>query len=173
MRRESGLARPTLDLVSPLPLPECVRRLRAEVDSMWTFFGKRPLVGRVDDHWLRVARRIRYRNSFQTWMSARLSAEGGGTRLRCRFGMHPLVTVFMAAWFGFVLMLGGPASVVVLVKLVAAPAPTAAGEWLLALIPVWMLAIGSAMVGIGRWLARGERRYLIEFLRQSVEAREP
>lgn len=142
------------------------------MDSPWTWFGKRPVIGSVIDGRLRAWKRIDYRNSFQVRLVADLVAEGGGTRLRCTFGMHPFVTGFMALWFGMVLLAcGGMAAALLLPG--AVPGVVASGSWLGVGAPLGMLLFGAALLGIGRYASRGERDLLLDFVRDTLGARPP
>ncbi len=153
-----------VELVSPLTREECVRRLRESVDSEWALFGSRPLIGRVDDSSFKSRQRKRYRNSFQTYLRAALEDEGHQTRIRCHFGMHPLVTAFMIFWFSIVLL--------------GTNLPTLAwlangGGWEVLALPacgLLMVGLGFGLVSFGRFLARGEQVYLQDFLQETLEA---
>jgi hypothetical protein len=96
----------TFDLVSPLPPNECVRRLRAATDGMWSLAGSKSAQGAVSDKAIRLRKRIFYRNSFQCWLSAKLVGEYGQTRLHCSFGLHPFVRIFLEIWIAIVSVVG-------------------------------------------------------------------
>src|SRR5262245_47446254 len=86
----------TDELISPLSIIECTDRLRSATQSEWTIFGTRSVVGKVGEKSFRLRKRLKMsRNSFQTYLFAKLSSEGTSTRLTCQFGMHPFVLVFM------------------------------------------------------------------------------
>jgi hypothetical protein len=154
-----------VELVSPFARDELVRRLQAAVDSEWTFSGRKEAVGRVAADALRLRARIFYRNSFQTFLFAKLIADGRRTRVVARTGMHPLAAVFMTLWLAAV-------GAFAFVGLSAAMQPADAAETgPLFLAPLAMFGFGVALVGIGRWIARNERQRLIDFLARTVEAR--
>jgi hypothetical protein len=136
------------DLVSPLPRSECVRRLRERV---------RPgnsVAGHVDESKFRLHKIIGYRNSFQTHVKGCLEDDPGGTRIHCRFGLHPFVRAFMIFW------LTG-ASFAGLMMLVSGN-----GNAGIALFPI----AGAGILLIGRALAGNEEEFLTNYLRNLLEA---
>ncbi|HEY1385674.1 MAG TPA: hypothetical protein VGF43_18765 [Dongiaceae bacterium] len=157
----------TDELVSPLSIIECTDRLRSATQSEWAIFGTRPVVGKVGEKSFRLRKRLKMsRNSFQTYLSAKLSSEGMSTRLTCRFGMHPFVVVFMIVWFGGVTA-GAIGSLVFGLRHYSSGTMPSAGP----LVPWGMVVFGIALVGVGRAMARGERQFLLDFLRETVDAR--
>jgi hypothetical protein len=100
-----------------------------------------------------------------------LVAEGRGTRLRCRFAMHSAVLAFMVLWFGGVLVFGG-SMVVTTLRDGLANGAAQDDQILLVVVPIMMLCAGAAMVVFGRYLARDDQRFLLDFLRDTIDARE-
>lgn len=158
---DDAMARVPVAVTTKLDPAEVLRRLQAAVDSEWTFGGGKDVVGHVGERGFRLRLRIGYRNSFQTHMFGALQAEGRGTRIVARTGMHPFAAVFMTLWI----------SVVGLVAVTAVAGSGEAVQGLIILVPVGMFAFGVALVGIGRWVARNERARLIEFLERTVEGK--
>jgi hypothetical protein len=159
-------ARMPVELVSPLPRDEVVRRLRAAVDSEWTFAGGKSVVGHIGDDRFRLRWRIGYRNSFQTFMFGSVKSDGSGARIVARSGMHPFAAAFMALWIAAVTML----AVVAVSGVIGAP-DDAAAQGVIWLVPVFMAGFGFALVWLGRWFSRNERARLIEFLQTTVGAK--
>jgi hypothetical protein len=163
------MARLRVTVISPLPREACVRRLQEQVDPDGSVFGKRLVIGRIRDTTLRLRRRIKGRNSFQTFLFARISPVAGHTRFECRFGMHPAVIAFMAFWFGALLVIGGLA-VAELGSLWAGsdafPAGIPVGAFLLG-----MGVFGIGLVAIGRFSSKGDVAFLTEFLLNTVDGR--
>ena len=105
-------------------------------------------------------------NSFQTYIFAKLSSEGTSTRLTCRCGMHPFGIIFMTVWFSGV-GAGAIGSLVLGLRHYAnGTMPSVAG-----LVPWGMVVFGIVLVRVGRRMARGEREFLMDFLRQTIKAR--
>jgi hypothetical protein len=158
----------TVDLVSSLSRDECVRRLRADVSSYLDIVSGKPVFGSVTSDTIKLRKRIYYRNSFQPTLRGHLDDAGGGTRIHCEFGEMPLLPVFIAAALIFVIALivvGMTARNMNLheVPLIAIILPLAA-------LPLF-LGIGIGSIYIGRWLARDERAFLVDFVRKTTEAK--
>lgn len=119
-------------------------------------------MGRIGRDSFRLHARIWYRNSFQTFLTGRLFDEGSSTRIQCRAGMHPVVIAFMTIWFSF---LG-------LMQLAIISSPLRPGEQLIwSLAPfALMVAFGTSLIAVGRWLARNELRGLVAFLEETIDA---
>ncbi len=146
----------TIDLLSPFTPEECVDRLRAGLLN-----SSSDVDGRVEYDWIRLRKKIFYRNSFQTFLTAKVKPEGSGTRIRGTLGMHPLVTGFMAVWFAGVLA----ANLFILVPVLkSGDVPPG---WFIA--PLMPLA-GVGMILFGRLLVRGDDKLLIEFVTTALEA---
>jgi hypothetical protein len=78
--------------------------------------------------------------------------------------MHPAVIAFMPFWFGLVMIGGGT----VAMRAIRGGAPA----WRSIAALVFMLAAGAALVGLGRFAARNEPQFLLDFLRDTIAARE-
>lgn len=150
---------------------EVAAKLAGLTDSSLTFFGSKPLIGSVSPVSLSLRKRIGYRNSWQTVMSATLEGQKGQkgqkgqTTIRCRFWMHLFVVVFMAVWF--TLAIGGVFGV--LGTLADGGFPEGTPGWV-AVIPLGLFAFGWLMLAVGRWMARHEESYLVETLRTALGA---
>lgn len=156
----------TDELVSPLSLAECTAQLRAVVQSEWMIFGSSKVVGHVGEKSFRLRKRLhRMRNSFQTYLFAKLTSEGASTRLTCRSGPHPFVIVFMIIWFG-----GVTAGAVGTLGVGLRQAGSGTMPSAFLLIPWAMVVFGIGLVGVGRRMARGERQFLLDFLRETIAA---
>ena len=173
IQRIAAMIMRTIELRSPLSVADCVARLREAIDPPSKLFGSRPVVGRVDNGGFRLHKRIHYRSSFQTHAMARFHEDEAGTRVSCRFGMHPVVLVFFAAWMSIVLVVGARGLVIAL-GAAFSTRPEGAAPFAVplagAVLPLGMLVFGAALVGFGRWLAREEERFLTDFLCVRLEA---
>jgi hypothetical protein len=175
----------SFELISSLSPDECVRRLKAAVDSPgWSLSvngipvlsrePKTPVVGSVGEAKFRICGAAISRNGFQEWLFGRFSKEGDGTRLQCQYKLHPFGIIFMAFWFGAVLIFGSA-------PLRSGKEPTLVldfwvhreyhGGWAYLGLPL-MLVGGIATVALCRWYARDEIQFLKDFLRATLVAHE-
>jgi hypothetical protein len=157
-----------IELTSPLPPDECIARLQAAIDH-YSFralvFGSKPVLGRVSLHSIHLRKRIDYQNSFQTVLSGWLEPDGSGTVFHGRTGMGLFIIVFMALLFSFLLLLG------VLLFLATLIGANHVDNSLLigVLLLLGLLAWGAGLIWFGRYLARGEDRFLIDFLAETLQ----
>jgi hypothetical protein len=157
-----------IDLVSPLPHEECVRRLREVTNNSWMIFGSRPLIGRVGKTSFNLRKRIRGWNSFQTCLFGTFEQDARQTRLRCWFGVHPAVVGFVIFWFGALTLFGGADVVNAIIHPSSSLAP-----WRMALAgPILMIAFGVALVIICRFGARHEKADMLKILATALSAHE-
>src|SRR5690348_13902850 len=143
------------ELHAPLSRAECLERLNRTVDpGMNQWWGTNPVMGTIVYDRISLTKRHAYRNVFKTVLVAGLSDEGSGTRLQCRLGFPALVIAFLAVWLGI-------ASIASAVGLVAAIQKGDASQ----LPGILLLPLIGAVVAMFSWrLARGDGRYLVEFL---------
>jgi hypothetical protein len=156
-----------IELETPLSPDECEARLRAVVgaDLFVSWFSTRPVVGWVSGRSVRLRKRIGYRNSFQTFLTGTLYGQAGGTVFRGQAGTHPLVRGFLAVWFGGVILIGSALMVAAVAGRLTRGSPL-----LGVAIPPLLLAFGFGVFRLGRWLARGEERFLVAFLAETIGA---
>ena len=152
------------ELVSSLSIDRCRELLELGMDPPMTMFGSKPVIGDVKGSKLRARKRIAYRNSFQTYLSARLIGQGQSTVIQYQFSMHPAVIAFMTVWFAAVILGGGGALVSSLLALVSHSSYRQPVAWPGILVPVAMLVFGCGMIAFSRYIARGERQFLITFI---------
>jgi len=152
-----------------MPPSECVSRLAAAIDVersaffSWTgMFGSKPVIGSLTETSLRIRKRIRYRNSFQSSLVATLRPEAGGTVISGAVAMDPFVRVFMYIWFGALTLMGGAAFF--------GAVSEHQDAWVGVKAPLIMLIFGVALVSFGRNLALKENRFLKGFLIETLNA---
>lgn len=151
-------------LVSPLARESCEERLRAQTGSIWNPFTwmSHPVRGSVNARGFWIVKALRYRNSAQTEARGVWHADGSGTRIEIEFGMRQrwlmaivtgLFVVFCILWW-------------------LSPVTSRTSRLPLAIatsMPLIMLAIFVFAVAFGRWLARNESEFLLEFLRRTLD----
>jgi hypothetical protein len=147
-----------VQLLTPLTPEQCVSRLTAAIDPQGFkgLFGSKPVIGRVTTSSLRLRKRIRYRNSFQSYLTATMRKEGGGSVISGKIAMDPAVWVFLGVWLGLPTLFGGMLSIFAVASMISGHRQP--NQWLGVIIPVGMIAFGLALVPIGRFLARNEGR---------------
>ena len=161
-----------VDLVSALPRGECVRRLRENVGSYWGIGSGHRVIGEVAGDAIRLRKRIYYRNSFQPTLRGRLSdTPDGGTRVACEFAELPMLPILIAVGVIIVLIAGMTVSLVAKSGVQLHDVPLAAIIAPSASLP-FFVALGFGTVYIGRRVARDEPRFLVDFLRNTLEAKD-
>ena len=83
--------------------------------------------------------------------------DNGGARLKRRIGPRPIVIVFMVLFVG--------------VALAFATSEVISHDVASALLCVGMACFGIGIFAIGRSWARNEQKFLIDFLRDTIDAR--
>jgi hypothetical protein len=149
-----------IDLISPLSREECLSRLIAAVIERST------VTGSVTQTSFRLSKRIYYRNSFQASLSGKMTDEAQGTRLRCKVGLHPFVTAFLYVWIAGVSV----GCIAMLWSLLSGSIPAKQSPQ--AAVPFLMLAGGVALLKVGQFFSRDEAKFLVDFLRRTLEARD-
>lgn len=159
-----------IELISRLSPEECVARLRADLHrpGLDVMFRGALVSGRVSGRVVRVHKRIFHRNSFQTFLTGRLTPHGSETLLQCSLGMHPGIRAVMLLGQALCLVVAAIGTVVVLGRLWA-------GLWtpqdlLPVFVPIGICLFLRALIWSGRLDARGEGQYLIDYLAQAVDA---
>lgn len=142
-----------------LPRDECVRRLTAAIDPWWRVYGTCKAIGTVTPNALKLRWRISGRNSFQPFMIARWTDDGGLTQMYCRFRVNFFVIGFMTFWFGAI------ASLSSMQVFFGHPV-----QWSGLLMPFGMLAAGVGLVVFCRYLSRDEPAKLTRFVCDAIEA---
>ncbi len=151
-----------IEITSPLPASEAVRRLREYVGGdlpvlmLPTSHPQRPLRGWVSEHAFALRFRTAYGNSFAALCHGTIEPTASGSVLRADVGMPGATIVGGGLWFVVVLLMGVRAIV--------------DGDSKTALTAGGFLLFGVGLVAIGRALARAEARRIVEQLREIVEA---
>lgn len=167
-------ARGRMELFSPFPPAECIRRISEGMQIIENMLlrsrrmGDKPVIGTVNGHTVRLRKRIHYRNSFQTMLVASFSPHGSGSRISCELGMHTFVRVFMIVWLVAAIGIGGPIAFAALKAWdMTGVGPKEPADILL---PVGMPVFGVLLLLFGQHLARDENAFLLQFLEETVQA---
>ena len=158
-----------VEIVTALPREECLRRLRNALGARWSLNFSKPVVGWTDGRKLRMRKRIWYGNSFQAILAGTMSDDGTGTRIHCKIRVNRLAQIFFSIWLSGVFIFSAVFAVSAIVSLVRHDGPVAENLEKLAFL-VLFIGFAAGLVSIGRWLARDEPRFLIEYLTRTLEA---
>lgn len=162
----------TFDLVSPLPVQECIRRLRAATDGGLSIAGTKPVLGTVGERSIRLRQRTLYRHTAQVWLSGDFSEDGGETRLHCRLGMHPYFRTFLKYWTAVVMVVAGTFFVHAARVWLTEPEAVSPHLWIGIVLPLLLCGFGVVLLKFGDQIPGEEPRFLIEFLERTIQARE-
>jgi hypothetical protein len=165
-------------LHSPFPTYAVADALRQTIDeeritlfSLSGYKGKRPLLGKVGDHTFRLQKRRYYKNSFAPFCYGEFEPEAGGTRIEAHFDMSRWVRYFMQFWMAVVILLGGAVFVSTMEDILRGGHYIHGQTWMGILVPLAMVLFGVLLPRIGRLLGRGEERFMLEYLQQTLAAR--
>jgi hypothetical protein len=179
------------NFTSPFTREECLRRLRTNVEQErwtwavyiqgWKIAGNSPVtsksgvVGKIGETEIRLRRSIS-KSPSSMYLFGRLTGDGNQTRLRCRVGTHPLAIVFLAFWFGGVFLIGLKAiaqgHATMTVKLFGFTTYIF-DEWWVAPVSTFILfCVGLAIIVMYRFGARDDEKFLIDFLRKTIDVRD-
>lgn len=165
-------------LQSDISISECLNRISNAIDTpRWTVFslsgyqGSRPVLGKIEGDRIRLEKRRYYRNSFAPYFYATLSEQEHGTRIEGHFDSPPFVKVFMRIWLAFVLAVGIPIFILSL-KGIFLKTNTGNGDPVVGvLVPPVLIVFGILLPKIGRWFARSEEGFILNFLQRILSAR--
>jgi hypothetical protein len=136
--------------------------------------SKAELVGKIGETEIKL-HQSHTENSGCTYLFGRLTADGNQTRFRCRIAIRPLVIAFLIVWFGVVLFLG--------LEAIAEGHGTLKvnffgyrtvfeGWWAGVATPFLFLCFGVAALVRVYFSARDDEKFLIDFLRKTIDARD-
>ena len=151
---------------SPYSLPQAVERLGAAVKptALHTPF-REAVVGRVSDTRVRLRRhRPLVRNGFAPIFTGAFATRDGVTRLEGRFGLHPMVRIYLSLWYGILAVMVG---VYTTAALRGGPLrDTAMFVAILAALAIFP----AVMTRVGRWLGRRDADYISEVIRRALDS---
>ena len=163
----------TIILRTNFEVQECLRRLEEAADrGQWNPFslsgyrGSKPLLAKIDGQEIKVWKRIYYRNDFRPYFYGTLISEADGTRIEGYFGLDQWVRIFMWIWMGFVAL-----SCIPMLTLFVREGGLHSKDAALDLVPLYMLAFGVLLPKVGRWIGRGQERFILESLQETLAAR--
>ncbi len=169
--------RPTVVLYSRLDPPSVTEILRGHIDperrtlfSISGYKGDRPILGEVNEKTFRLQKRRYSRNDFAGHFYGRTEPMSEGTRIEGYFDAPLWARVFMRVWLGFAVLIGGIGFVATLLSLFTGE-HIAGDTWVGLVVPPALVLFGTVLPKLGRSMGRGDRRFILEFLRQTLGAR--
>ena len=168
----------SVNLVSPYPQTECVSRLQAAINmervmlNPFAESGTKPVIGRISSPFIYLRKRIGYRNSLQTLLTAKMSPRAWGTAIAGETSTDPIVGAWMiAVTFVWVLM-GGAMVIDVVGSALSAKGTQIQNGWIAVAALIFMPGLSYAFLRFGQYLARDEARFLKDFLQRTLDAQE-
>lgn len=169
--------------LSRLSPDECIQAFTGSVTPDQTPLPDRcePFLGKVNGQRFRLRALPARRNSWAPVFIGTFREHAGGTLIEGRFGVGSFARVFALVWLAFVAIM--LLAVACALSQALGPGPSGAGsspvqaqgnvfpEYLRGL--VWLLVLGLAgagVMGYGRFLARGEKESILQFLQDTLDA---
>jgi hypothetical protein len=171
VRPESAESWRVIELLSPLAPDEAAAHLQEAInsDGPLGWLGSKAVSGRVSGTSVRLRKRVRYENPFQTVLRGSLERHGDGSVFRGSAGVAPFVAAFMALWFAGAVVIGG--TVFAVFGVLALLGRLTGREMLMGLgIPPLVLVFGALFVSAGRRLAREDEQFLVSFVAQVLDS---
>lgn len=155
----------------------CVARLVNALDiddrtlfSFSGYRGEKPILGRVSGIQFRLHKRRYWRNDFAPVLYGRLIPEMRGTQIEAYWGIQSWTRTFMRVWIALAILIGAPMFVAVLYQLIAGPPAASKDSYLSLIVPPALILWGFILPKLGSALGYHERKYLVDFLQQTLIA---
>jgi hypothetical protein len=167
--------KPTIVLHSALTTVALADALHCSIDeesstvfSLSGFRGSRPVLGEVNEVSFRLQKRRYWRNDFAPNFYAQVQPESGGSRIEGYFDVSRRVKLTMRLWLVLAVLIGAPLFVAAVRELTAG---ASGSVWIGMLVPPALILWAFVLPKLGRLLGRGEERFLLEFVQQTLAAR--
>jgi len=165
-------------LHSDINISECLNRINNAIDtprrtlfSLSGYRGSRPILGKIEGDKIQLEKRRYYRNSFAPYFYATLSEQNHGTRIEGYFDSPPFVKIFMRIWLAFAVAIGIPIFIRSSKDFLVGTQNVGGDAFVGILVPLVMIVFGILLPKIGRWFARSEEGFILNFLQQILPAR--
>ncbi len=161
--------------LTPSAVADALRRSideqRRSLFSLSGYRGSLPVFGEVTENTFHLQRRRYWRNDFAPHLYGQIEAEARGSRVNAHFDVSPWVRMFMRIWLVVVALISGPIFVLSLLDLLTG-SHHLTGDYVIGLIvPPAMILWGFLLPRIGRFFGRGDERFLLDFVQQTLAAR--
>ena len=169
---------PAVLLHSALAPSTVMDTLRRSIDpeqrtlfSLSGYKGERPVLGEVGEGTFRLQKRRYSRNDFAGHFFARVEPEPGGSRIQGYFDAPRWSRHFMRFWLAFAVLCGAPIFVLTLLDVFTGSHHTTGDTWVGLVVPPALILFGSVLPKVGWAFGRGDRKFMLDFLQQTVAAR--
>lgn len=173
--------KPKIVLHSALAPDAVIETLRRSVDkeqrslffSMSGYKGDHPVLCKFEGSGVRLRKRRYDGNIFTPCLFAEFHPEPGGTRIEGYFDMAQWANLYMKFFFGVAVLLCVHILILLLLDL-ATGSHHWEGDgdrWAEVIAPPAMFAYGILVPKFCWWLGRGDKRYLLDFLQNTLAAR--
>lgn len=132
--------------------------------------GRNGLRGVVEDHSFRVSKRGDRDNSFAAQFYGELEPEADGTRVVGHFEFPRWIHFMMWAWFAVAVVFGIPVLVLTIAEILKGARPLSGNVWVGLIVPPGLLLYAALLPAIGRYLRRGDERFILYFLEAKLAA---
>lgn len=138
--------------------------------SLSGYNGERPVLGEVGESTFRLQKRRYSRNDFAGHFYGRVEAEPGGSRIQGYFDSPRWARYFMRVWLGFAILCGAPIFVLTLLDVFTGSHHTTGDTWVGLIVPPALILFGPVLPKVGWLFGRGDRKFMLDFLQQTVAA---
>ena len=169
---------PAVLLHSALAPSTVMDTLRRSIDpeqrtlfSLSGYKGERRVLGEVRESTFRLQKRRYSRNDFAGHFYGTVEAEPGGSRIQGYFDAPRWARYFMRFWLLGAVLCGAPIFVLTLLDVLTGSHHTTGDTWVGLVVPPTLILFGTVLPKVGRVSGRGDRKFMLEFLQQTVAAR--
>ena len=169
---------PTVLLHSALAPATLLDALRRSIDpaqrtlfSLSGYKGERPVLGEVRENTFRLQKRRYSRNDFAGQFYGTVVSETGGSRIQGYFDAPRWARYLMRFWLAFAVLCGAPIFVLTVLDVLNGSQHTTGDTWVGLIVPPALILFGTVLPKIGRAFGRGDRKFMLDFLQQTVAAR--
>jgi hypothetical protein len=170
--------RATIVLHSSLAAAAAAEALHRSIDeergtlfSISGYKGDRPVLGDVSETTFRLQARRYWRNDFAPHFYGRFHPEPGGTRIEGYFDVSGWVRTFMHLWIGGVVIFGVSTLALTILDATARTDFTSGSVWVGIIVPPAMVLFGILLPKLGRLLAKGDERFILQHIQHTLAAR--
>ena len=141
------------------------------VFSLSGYEGDRPILGEVCMNTFRLQKRRISRNDFAGHFYGTIEPEPGGTRIEGYFAAPRWARYFMRIWIAFAVICGVPIFVSSLRDALTNQRELGDDLWVGLVVPPLPILVGTLLPRVTQRFGRGDRRTIIEFVRQIAAAK--